>query len=274
MSDPIRVFIGTEPKTEIARKVLEHSIRRNTAAEVEFTPMIGSAWEYPLTGIKVGTGFSLRRWMIPAACNWEGRAIYLDADQLVFGDIKELWEKPETQSHPRASIWCTYQPDKYSKQPWPQTSVMVIDCERAAAEWGWHLDKILAFLKKHPDDRKTYADFMHCALPIPFAALPVNMYAWWTQGKPVEIGVEWNDLNEYRYGKTKLLHYTKEPDQPWYKPTHPHAKHWKHALKLALTDGTVTESELRSAVAMFGVKQDWRNTNGLHPDYLRLLDPS
>ncbi len=28
----IKVFIGTEPKTEIARKVLQHSIQRRTAS--------------------------------------------------------------------------------------------------------------------------------------------------------------------------------------------------------------------------------------------------
>ena len=62
-SGTVRVFIGTEPKTEIPRKVLECSILRRTEMRVEFTPMIGREWEYSTAGIHVGTGFSLRRWM-------------------------------------------------------------------------------------------------------------------------------------------------------------------------------------------------------------------
>src|ERR1022692_373234 len=92
MSDTVRIFIGTENKTRVFEAVLAHSIRTRSSLPVEITPMIGSAWEYP-ADLPVGTGFSLRRWLIPAACGWKGRAIYLDADQLVFGDVKELWEK-------------------------------------------------------------------------------------------------------------------------------------------------------------------------------------
>lgn len=264
-TEPIRIFVGTEEKTEIARKVLECSIRRRTQVPVvEVVPMIGPAWEYPTAGIKVGTGFSLRRWMIPAACGWQGRAIYLDADQMVLGDIQDLWNKPDTVPDPGASVWCTYQPDKYSKQPWPQTSVMVIDCARASAEWGWRIDEVLAHLKGDAT-REKYADFMHCV------SGEGKAKTWWTKAAPARVGVEWNSLNVYAPKKTKLLHYTKEPDQPWYKPNHPHAGLWKDEFKLALEWGYVTPDEVRAAVGKFGTKEDWRNTNGLHPDYLKYL---
>ena len=115
MAEPIRIYLGTEPKTLIAQKVLEHSIRRNTKAAVEITPMVGPDWEYPTEGIKVGTGFSLRRWMIPKACNYQGYAIYLDADQLVFGDVAELLAIHRRQPLPGGvTLSCTYQVDKYS----------------------------------------------------------------------------------------------------------------------------------------------------------------
>ena len=66
MGVKVRVYIGSEPKTEIARKVLQCSINRRTNADVEYVVMMGKEWEYDHSKFHVGTGFSLRRWMIPA----------------------------------------------------------------------------------------------------------------------------------------------------------------------------------------------------------------
>ncbi len=112
---------------------------------------------------------------------------------------------------------------------------------------------------------------MHCMNADSEGGIRAANPTWWTKTKPVQIDTTWNDLNDYRHGKTCLLHYTKEPDQPWYKPDHPHAKHWKYELKLCLADGTVTSDEIRAAVGNFGKKEDWRPTNGLHPEYLKML---
>ena len=250
----VRIFIGTEPKTEIARKVLECSIIRRTEMQVEFIPMIGKEWEYSIEGITVGTGFSLRRWMIPAYCGWQGRAVYLDADQLVFGDIWDLWTKPmQLGGMGEYTVWCTYQPDKFSKKPWPQTSVMVIDCEKAKGQWGFDIAKVLRHLRGDPSG---YADFMH---------------GTWLDKPPVQIETEWNHLNVFEKGKTKLLHYTKEPEQPWYKPDHPLAHWWKTELSIAVNCGFVTKEMLLEALSKWQVKEDWRNTNGLHPEYKKFI---
>lgn len=267
--DSIRVFIGTEPKTEIARKVLELSITRRTEANVGFTPMIGRAWEYP-KDLPVGTGFSLRRWMIPAFCQWRGLAVYMDADQLVLGDINELVALTRLQDPacPEPVIWCTHQPDKFSPaRPVPQTSVMVIDCARAQAHWGFHLAKIIAHLRANPT-KDAYGAFMH---------------ADWLAGRIAGLPVEWNHLNVYEDGvrvdlatgkkaqATRLLHYTKEPEQPWYRPDHPLAGLWQRELTAALNNRKVTYAEVEAALARWDVKEDWRPTNGLHPHYRRFL---
>lgn len=256
LEDKVRIFIGTEPKTLIPCKVLEYSIRRRTGAAVECTPMEGPDWEYSTDGFRQGTGFSLRRWMIPAACGWRGRAIYLDADQIVLGDILDLWRQPEQVPAPAGtSAWLTYQPDKFSAAPWPQSSVMVIDCAAALGQWGWDMDQVLEHLRQD-QTRKAYVDFMHCS---------------WMEPPPARIADEWNHLNVYQPGKTRLLHYTREPEQPWYKPEHPHARLWQEELRAAIEAGVVTEGMLRAALARWDVREDWRTTNGLHPDYARFL---
>lgn len=259
LGEKVRVFIGTEPKAEIARKVLQCSINRRTDACVEFVPMIGKEWEYDTTGFRVGTGFSLRRWMIPAYCGFHGRAIYLDADQAVFGDIWELWRQPDVNPIQGCAAWMTYQVSKHSpKVPHPNSSVMVIDCERAKALPFFHLDRVLEYLREF-NTQKHYAGLM---------------YPDWMKPAPGKLPVEWNHLNVFQEGKTKLLHYTKEPEQPWYNPDHPYAVRWKMEFQVALSTGYITPDEVKAAVGKFGVKEDWRTTNGLHPEYLTYLPKS
>lgn len=247
----IPIFIGTEEKTEIAASVLEFSLRRHTEHKLKITRMVGPEWEYPLDGIKVGTGFSLRRWMIPAACGWKGHAIYLDADQIVFGDINELFEYRHQDVPKGTSAWCTYQPNRYTAgEDWAHTSVMVIDCEAAKEQWGWYLDKILAYLRKDPS-KMTYGRFMAGQWMIPQPAVLPN---------------HWNHLNKFN-SATKLLHYTKEPEQPWYVPEHPLAKIWMQELIKAIASGYVSKEAIEKALAAWNRKEDWRSTNGLHPYY-------
>jgi hypothetical protein len=256
--EKVKVFVGTEPKTEIARKVLECSIIRHTDMKVDFVPMIGREWEYSTRDIKVGTGFSLRRWMIPAYCGWQGRAIYMDADQLVFGDVWDLWTKPEQLGDAyKHTAWCTYQVDKHSpKIPVPQTSVMVLNCEQAKGQWCFDINEILEYLRHDPNG---YGKLMH---------------GHWLKSPAVKIATEWNHLNTFVRGKTKLLHYTKEPEQPWYKPNHPLADLWKLELSIAISMSMVTERMMREALAQWGKKEDWRNTNGLHPEYAKYIPKS
>lgn len=256
MTGPIRIFVGSEPKTEIARLVLEHSIREHTAAAVEFTPMIGRAWEYPTNGLRFGTGFSLRRWMIPAACNWEGRAIYLDADIQAMADVAELWDMPVRYSRRGCSAWTTFQPDAASRKPRPQSSVMVIDCEAAGGQRGWQVDEILRDLRRDAS-KVNYAGIMH---------------AGWLDPAPMRIPDEWNRLHIFVPGSTKMLHFTKVPDQPMFSPRHPVAAHWQDALKRAIIAGVIPKVLFIAHLNAWGHKLPGRNEpNGLHPSYRAFL---
>lgn len=249
--------MGTEPKTHIAYKVLEHTIRKHTSRPVEITPMIGPAWEYPIDDIKVGTGFSLRRWMIPLACDWDGHAIYMDADQIVFGDVGELFDLGRSRLPCQSEspvVACTFQPDKYSKEPWPQTSVMVIDCRRAFSNWQFKINGVLGWLRQNRGN-DNYAKLMHA------------------QGMRVAdpLPVEWNHLNVYKEGITKLLHYTKEDEQVWYNPKHPLAHLWIKELIECLKEGHVTRADMEHALDQWNKRTDWRRFNGLHPHFRKYL---
>lgn len=247
MSEVVKIFVGTEVKTKIALDVLSHSIISRSSLPVEITPMIGKGWEVP-KGLHQGTGFSLRRFMIPKACGFEGHAIYLDADQIVLGDIAELWNYKEAMGN-AYSVACTHQKDKYDTSPCAQTSVMVINC----ATCGWVPEEIWQTLLKGYN----YSKLMHLG----FMSSP-----------SLRIPNYWNHLNTYEDTVTRLLHYTKEPEQPWYKPNHPLAGLWKKEMLKAIHEGRVLREDYVKALELWKLPRlDKRKTQGLHPYFAKYL---
>ena len=114
----IRVFIGTEPMHWKAAKVIEYSIQKNTAEDVDIH------WLSDLWKTNRATGFSAYRYLIPELCNYKGYAIYLDVDMLVLGDLSEL------QSYKRKGKWCCTErnPNKSSRKGRFRDEVSIIDC--------------------------------------------------------------------------------------------------------------------------------------------------
>jgi hypothetical protein len=247
--DTLHFYIGTEDKTRLAEKVLGWSIRKYATCNVTITPMIGPDWEIP-SDLHSGTGFSQRRFMIPFKRNYEGLAVYVDADQLVLDDVSDLLAYGNRLIDENKKVACTFQPDKFKSTPWPQSSVMVINC---AACSDWKLNDMWEMLRSGHD----YQSFMHLT---------------WVEPK-LEIPAYWNHLNKYEKGVTKLLHYTTEPDQPWYKPSNKLAYLWEDALTNAIKDKAVELEDLTSALRRWGQPTgNSRKSNGLHPHYSRLKE--
>lgn len=96
----IRIFVGCAANGEDleSQAVLEHSIRKNTKADVEITWMqLSRDSRSPFFGWRSdwwSTPFSGFRWAVPELCGFEGRAIYTDSDVIVRGDIADLWNMP------------------------------------------------------------------------------------------------------------------------------------------------------------------------------------
>jgi hypothetical protein len=96
----IRIFVGCAASGEDAESlaVLEWSVRKHASEPVEFHWMKQShdqqsfwhGWETS----RWATPFSGFRWGIPAACQYEGRAIYTDSDVIFMADVAQLWRQP------------------------------------------------------------------------------------------------------------------------------------------------------------------------------------
>ena len=90
--EPIRIFVGTsETEDKWIERVLVYTLLENTDRELEITMMRPSMFEdWNKTGW--GTPFTCFRYAIPHLCDYKGKAIYMDCDQMSFRDIGEFYD--------------------------------------------------------------------------------------------------------------------------------------------------------------------------------------
>ena len=236
---PIRIFVGTDESQLVAARVLEYSIRRHCSEPVRLTLM--THVDAPLPSDPANqprTAFSFARFAIPELAGYRGPAIYLDADMLVLGDVTEL----VTRDFGAHKVMVTTQdtaPEAWSDHSWfqpgPQMSVMVLDCSRLP----WKLDEIVTGLD---EGRYTYAELM-------FDLCVVDPSEIDTMVPP-----EWNHLEHYEPGRTKLVHFTVVPTQPWKNDDNPLRDLWLSWFSDAVRSGFLPVRDVRAAVEAGHVK--------------------
>jgi len=222
--EPIRIFVGTEPKQYIAQEVLADSIRKHASGPVEIHNTVQNI---PKVG---GTNFGFVRFMVPSLCEFKGKAIYLDADMVVLHDIADLYNSLE----PDKSIGLVTNAEGTingkTPEPMNYTSVMIMDCEKLR---DWNPDTMFRNIvskKETPKEGQIrYPDFV--------------TLKWFPQVQIQSIDPRWNHLNIV-HPDTKLVHFTHVGTQPWRKPSHELTPTWLGYLKDAVKRGGVKRSEV------------------------------
>jgi len=113
----IRVFIGFDPRQPLAYNVCASSVIRGASQTVAITPLTLRTMPIKRKGL---TEFTYSRFCVPHLCNYEGRAIFMDADVVVDGDIAELYSAAD----PDAAVSVSKNARRFE---WP--SVMVFNNE-------------------------------------------------------------------------------------------------------------------------------------------------
>jgi hypothetical protein len=197
MTETIRIFVGTPANNEDleSQAVLEWSLRKYASQPIELTWMKlskdpNSFWysnaiknEGWLTR-SWATPFSGFRWGIPAFCNFEGRAIYLDIDMIVRDDIAKLWHLPIN-----GDAFCIAKDHK-------TFCTILFDCARARIYLP-HVNRI----------KREYALYAHLKKKFPPSSV-----------QPFPNG-NWNCLDGEQYPnindpEIKIVHCTSIPTQP------------------------------------------------------------
>jgi len=237
----IRIVIGTQANQFIPQRVLEYSIRKHTSADVQIIPTRQTVER------KGGTRFGFVRLCVPAICGYEGRAIYMDADQIVLGDVEELFDSLDDDH----AITLVKRPvgtfGGIPVEPRNETSVMVLDCAKLKQ---WDPDHIFEQVVPNGDELRPgqihYKDFVRLNWVDPAIIQPLDP--------------SWNHYNVLRED-TQLVHFSHVREQPWKRPAHELTAFWERWLTDALDDGFVTRLDLLREAALLH----------LHPRFLRLI---
>jgi len=201
MTDTIRLFVGTDvyQRAAGAERQLENSVKRNTPSEVDITFMRQGSpgWDWGGQAHAWCTPFSMFRWFIPEACEYEGRAIYMDADMAVLRDLNELWNH---DLKGRAGAFAGRNSNKADVILWDCAAVK--DCDPSWSRTPDDKSPIGDYCGRHSLARKAGAKALYKS----------NLPEYWDHRDIlVKEGPE----------RTGILHWTKLRTQP-YKP-YPHA---------------------------------------------------
>ena len=82
-----RIFIGYDERQAVSYTTLQHSILETASGPVSVTPLILSTLPITRRGL---TPFTFSRFLVPWLCNYEGHALFLDADMFLVSDIYEM----------------------------------------------------------------------------------------------------------------------------------------------------------------------------------------
>lgn len=220
---PIRIFCGADRSQQLPFKVLAASIRQYASRPVEIRT-IDNSLAPPVAEPRFApyTEFSFARFAIPALAGFQGRALYMDSDMLVFADIAPLFDI----AFGPAKVLIEQGADLGKGK---QAAVMMLDCSRL----DWDVAAIVG------------------GLGVSYGYNP--LMALTPLLSPQEIGDGlpngWNDLDIYRPGTTCNLHYTEIRTQPWVYPCHPHGGLWVKQVRALLDSGEITPDELDIEIA-------------------------
>jgi len=88
----ISVFIGFDPREEVAFHVLQRSIHKRSSLPVSITPL--KLNQLPLTRPRdplQSTDFAFSRFLVPYLSGFKGWSVFMDCDMLVLDDIAKLY---------------------------------------------------------------------------------------------------------------------------------------------------------------------------------------
>ena len=198
----INIFIGYDNKERVAYNVLSHSIIQNSTKPVAITPIALNNLKDDFVRERnslSSTEFSFSRFMIPHLMNYQGWALFMDCDMLMFEDISKLWRMrddskaiqvckhdyiPKTDTKFLGQVQTAY-----PKKNW--SSFMLMNCKKCTTLTPDYVNKA--------------------------SGLELHQFKWLESEELIgELPLEWNWLvGEYDYKENvSNVHYTE--GGPWF----------------------------------------------------------
>jgi hypothetical protein len=191
----LRIFIGYDPRQVLSYTALAQSIIAHSSEPVAITPLVLETLPIKRAGL---TPFTFSRFLVPWLCNYEGWALFLDADIALRDDVAKLFAMKDESKAVMVSK---------NKMRFEWASVMLFNCAKC---------KVLT-----PDYVGT--------------ANGLHGIEWAPEEEIGELPGEWNNLVGYDPPNpdAKLIHYTQGiPAWPETKDSE-HADAWFKAARQA-----------------------------------------
>ena len=203
-----KVFVGYDPREDIAYQVCKHSIARRNK-EVLVRPLVQkelreAGWYTRPIDPLSSTEFTFTRFLIPELCDYKGWALFMDCDMILLTDIQELFD----QADEKYAVMCVhhdYTPREgfkmdgqkqsiYPRKNW--SSVMLVNCG-------------------HPSNKQINSSVVNNT---EITGKYLHRFSWLQDSEIGQLSHEWNWLTDWykepEDGKPKLLHYTE--GGPWF----------------------------------------------------------
>ena len=206
---PLRVYIGYDPREEIAFHVLSRSIQIRSTEPVAITqvalPQLRSAmWREK--DPKQSNAFSFSRFLVPYLAGYHGPALWMDCDMLCLGNIAELFELFDG----RYAVQVVQQEHKSEEQV-----KYLGEPQYTYERKNW--SSLMLFNAGHPACRELTPDKINNE-----SGLYLHQFNWCNDDKIGKLPITWNTLigvNKPDYwgdigGRPQILHYTL--GGPWF----------------------------------------------------------
>lgn len=253
-TQPVRIFIGSSCRNRVEEKVFVYSLLKHTHSPLEINIINGETGSVTMHNgetkqlpaivsdrLKGATAFSLARYAIPEWCNFEGRAIYCDSDQISIEDIANLWNyELADRAVAAVNVKAAESGKDYvnnflqqliaSPEAYYLTSVMLLDCSKLQS---WRIESIVQGLNQ---DQFSYPELMFLGKAF-LQQAPTSI---------ADLPSAWNHLDVLT-PSSKIVHFTDLTSQPWLFHHNAVSPFWEKFYLEAIAQGFVPAKEIEEA---------------------------
>ena len=220
-----KVFVGYDPREDIAYQVCKHSIARRNQ-EVLVRPLIqkelrDSGWYTRPIDPLSSTEFTFTRFLIPELCDYKGWALFMDCDMILLTDIQELFD----QADDKYAVMCVH-------HDYTPREGMKMDGQKQVLYPRKNWSSVMLFNCGHPSNKKISSRVVN---DTNITGKYLHRFSWLQDSEVGQLSHEWNWLTDWykepQDGKPKLLHYTE--GGPWFENYRDCDYHKEWKLELA-----------------------------------------
>jgi lipopolysaccharide biosynthesis glycosyltransferase len=202
----MKVFVGYDPREDIAYQVCKHSITTRQP-EAEVRPLIQkelreAGWYTRSVDKLASTEFTFTRFLVPELTNFEGWAVFMDCDMILTTDIKTLFDCADNQY----AVMCV-------KHDYTPAEGVKMDGQKQTVYPRKNWSSVMLFNCGHPSNRALTMDLVNDP---EINGAYLHRFSWLNDKEIGELDHTWNYLVDVYndIDKPNLIHYTS--GGPWF----------------------------------------------------------